>query len=602
MRHIIAAGVLMSACVYGTTARAFAPDPTGPQPSSLRPASGVALAPSRASKFVGTTDDRQIDEDGTVTFLGQVYLGIPQSANPSSEAVANIIETYFKSVVGDANIELKLLTSDSDEAGGSRYAYIQTVRGVPVLGTYALAHVQDSAVNFSRQFLVQTPRMSTVPNVDPATAESTAREDVLSFAAVANAGTEPTLLHVLYVESAPRLVWEVSVKAEDPYGAYHVYVDAQDGSVVTRVKTSMDSVSGEVTGTIEPTCQGDDPVSVSLPHLQLSDTLTTNADGTFETKHELAQVKMNLSGPYFKIISHARDTVSWSSPLEALPVFNEVTLDQAPLAQIDAYYYVHQARGWLVDRLDATSTFSRNRAVNWANNQLPVHVNLPNGHHGMSCNAFYDGTSLNFYVAEPRYGCNNSSRAAKIVFHEYGHGIHDHLTAARNTFDSQVSEGVADYIAASITNDPNITGLVGCSKPLRGRTTVRTCENNYSYCHSKKCNSFPRDEVHNAAPVICGALWDLRGELKQRYGAAEGVSKADKFFLRFLTLVTDMSSSYSAAIAADEDDDNDPSNGTKHSCEINRAFFAEGMAKRGHFPEAAKQRVPCVAVADQPQN
>ncbi len=599
MRHIMAAGVFMSACVYGPMAQAFAPDLTAPQPSSLRPAASVALAQSKANAFVDA--DRQVDDDGTVTFLGQVYLGIPQSANPSSEAVANIIETYFKSVVGDANIELNLLASDSDESGGSRFAYVQTVRGVPVLGTYALAHVQDSAVNFSRQFLVQTPDLNTTPSVTVASAEATAQADIASFASQASIGDEKTSLQVLYVETTPYLVWEVSVKAEDPYGAYHVYVNARNGSLVTSVKTSMDSVSGEVTGNIEPMCQGDDPVSVSLPHLQLTDSLITDADGTFETKRDVAQVKVNLSGPYFKIISHARDTLTWSSPLDGQPAFNEVTLDQAPLAQIDAYYYVHQARGWLVDRLDATTNFSRNRAITWANNQLPVHVNLPNGHHGMSCNAFYDGSSLNFYVAEPRYGCNNSSRAAKIVFHEYGHGIHDHLTAARNTFDSQVSEGVADYIAASITNDPNITGLVGCVKPLRGRTTVRTCENNYSYCRSKKCNSFPRDEVHNAAPVICGALWDLRAEMKQRYGAADGVTKADKFFLRFLTLVTDMSSSYSAAIAADEDDDGDPSNGTKHSCEINRAFFSEGLSKKAHFPDAMKQRVPCVAQAGQSQ-
>ena len=51
--------------------------------------------------------------------------------------------------------------------------------------------------------------------------------------------------------------------------------------------------------------------------------------------------------------------------------------------------------------------------------QLPTNIDLTSG----DCNAFYDGSSINFYALAN--GCNATSLIADVVFHEYGHGIND---------------------------------------------------------------------------------------------------------------------------------------------------------------------------------
>ena len=296
----------------------------------------------------------------------------------------------------------------------------------------------------------------------------------------------------------------------------------------------------------------------------------------------------------FCVQSATNYNVRWSVALEKAPAFNEISLDEAPLGQLDPYFHANRARSWVEDRISDMPDMQSSRLQRWSKRQVLINSDLTG-----TCNAFYspNDESLNFYQATQ--GCNNSGRAAKVVYHEYGHSVHDHLTANASTFDGQLSEGISDYISATITNDPNMTGLMDCHSVLPGYTTLRTCVNNYTYCSDpRKCNSVPQHisrrlgEVHNAAPVICGALWDLRTNLVKRYGEAAGVEKADQLFLRFLRLATDMNSSYTAAIAADEDDDNNPRNGTVHSCEINRAFLGTNGGT-AHFPDAIRQGVPC---------
>ena len=93
---------------------------------------------------------------------------------------------------------------------------------------------------------------------------------------------------------------------------------------------------------------------------------------------------------------------------------------------------------------------------------------------------------------------------------------------------------------------------------------------------------------------MCGALWDMRKQLISDLGQDQGALKADQIFLRFLAHATDMSAAYSAAIAADDDNDNNPANGTVHSCAINKAFLGDDNGGFDHFPGQVSERVPCV--------
>ncbi|MBN1207687.1 MAG: endopeptidase [Myxococcaceae bacterium] len=83
-----------------------------------------------------------------------------------------------------------------------------------------------------------------------------------------------------------------------------------------------------------------------------------------------------------------------------------------------------QARGWLPSNT-------------WLQGQLPATVNIAS-----TCNAYWNGTSVNFYRSGG--GCRNTGEIGAVFDHEWGHGIDDF--DANGTL-SNSSEGYADIAA-----------------------------------------------------------------------------------------------------------------------------------------------------------
>ena len=70
-----------------------------------------------------------------------------------------------------------------------------------------------------------------------------------------------------------------------------------------------------------------------------------------------------------------------------------------------------------------------------------------------TCNAFSDGTTINFYKSGN--GCGNTARIADIVYHEFGHSFHNHgLISGVGSWDGALSEGLSDVVSTAITGDP----------------------------------------------------------------------------------------------------------------------------------------------------
>lgn len=602
MRRILAASATLTACLFSTSAHAFAPDASGiAETGDLRPPSKAAIGHDKAS-FMAATGDSSQEGDGSFTFLGSESLPVGTFAFDAAGNSAHPVMTYFKNKVGNSKVELQQ-TSENTSGKQSTVSFIQTLGGVPILGTYALAHINAGKVTYARHYLVTPPKLTTTPAIDADTAMNDALMDVRSFAQDGNVTKAPELA-IFYVLGQPTLVWQVPVTTQAPFASYDEYVDAQASGVVGRHKVSLDAVAGSVQANVEPTCEGEAPVPTNIPYVQWTPGRATNAQGQFQSPSNISQAQVKLNGAYFSIYSADSRNYTWAPELQQAPATNDIFLNSMPLGQVDPYVYLNQARSFMRNRALTTEGIENSNLFGWFASQVQVNANLPSGYAGFSCNAFYDpgSTSLNFYVDYPAWGCNNSGRSNKIVYHEYGHSIHHHLTANNSTFNLQMSEGVADYAMATITNDPNVTGLTGCNNILSSpgsvrpyRPTIRTCVNHYTYCGDTRCDAFPGDEVHHSAPVMCGALWDMRTQLMADLGADDGAEKADQIFLRFLSYATDMSSAYTAAIAADDDDDGDPSNGTNHSCAINKAFLGDD-AGFAHFPGQVIYRVPCVKV------
>ncbi|MFM2227853.1 MAG: hypothetical protein RL664_1196, partial [Bacteroidota bacterium] len=127
--------------------------------------------------------------------------------------------------------------------------------------------------------------------------------------------------------------------------------------------------------------------------------------------------------------------------------------------------------------------------------QLPTNIDLTTG----DCNAFYDGSSINFYAIGN--GCNATSLLADVVFHEYGHGINDNYYQSLGSFfmNGAIGEGYADYWGISLIDNP----VVGIGFYTDNQDGIRR------YDTERKV--YPQDlvgEVHADGEIIMGAWYD----------------------------------------------------------------------------------------------
>jgi hypothetical protein len=537
-------------------------------------------------------------EDGTSTYLGKHRLDRPAYRANSQESDSEIITTYFRSTTGCADLDLVVL---SQQTRGDTVVYgcAQALNHIPILGTYAVAEVYQDTVQYARDFLIKPPRLTTQATLPASRAAQIAQSAIKADAQQAKATTAP-LLAIYVHQEVPKLIYQVGMDSEAPWSFWTVFVDAQTGEVLRRDQSGLDAHQGQITGPVERRCANGTVDQRSMPHIQWSVGYAADDEGRFESDMDLGSLQVSFNGAFFRIDSYGNAPMQTITSTPDPEGRGLLAITPASIAQTTPYYHLSRARQFVLRSLgdDDAPPFLRLRS--WLKGQIPVRVNLPSGYKGFSCNAFYNGRSLNFYQADPVVGCQSSSRTPKVIIHEFFHGVHDHLTANEHTFDHQVSEGIADFGAAIVTGEPDMTGFMGCDDVMRGRSNLRTCVNEFNYCRSKRCDSYPGDEPHNAGPVLAGALWELRTHLIRRHGPILGEEKTAEFLMRFMSVVTDMGSAYSAAIAADEDDDDNPANGTIHSCEINNAFLQTGREAKGHFPNSRRQAVPCVPIVGRP--
>ena len=99
------------------------------------------------------------------------------------------------------------------------------------------------------------------------------------------------------------------------------------------------------------------------------------------------------------------------------------------------FYHVNrakeQARGWL-----PTNT--------WLNAQLTANVNI-----NPTCNAFWNGSTVNFYRSGG--GCGNTGEIEGVSLHEYGHGL-DSNDGNGSSPDNGTGETYGDFTAALATH------------------------------------------------------------------------------------------------------------------------------------------------------
>lgn len=220
-----------------------------------------------------------------------------------------------------------------------------------------------------------------------------------------------------------------------------------------------------------------------------------------------------------------------------------------PFAVADTWHHTKVVEAWL-------ESYVPDHAI--LDIQVVASVNIGN----FSCNAYYTGGTVNFARRTNR--CANTGRLGDVIYHEYGHGVH-HYGLLAGSFAGDLSEGTADYISATILDDPKVgVGFFNDSRALRDVSIDRVYPTNF------------RGQVHNDGRIWSSFLWNLRAQWEQTYGKEAAVAKVDQLMLDAMSTGPRLTTVGDAVILAD-DDDGDLSNGTPHACELVELLDAHGI-------------------------
>lgn len=371
----------------------------------------------------------------------------------------------------------------------------------------------------------------------------------------------PLVLPVGDMSTGPRYreVVRTEVHSEAPLGRWTVYVDAETGEPVAR-ESRMHNASGLVFYNVpdrSPIFSRSDRAVPFTQHIVDGAPQVSDGVGFVGFVGATSNINPGLSGPLGQIVDEGGPLATTTLVLaDGGGVSWNMGDNEIADAQITTYTHLLLVKNY-VAQLDST--------LPWLGQPTTATVNIDD-----QCNAMSDGDSLFFFRASD--SCENTGRMADVVYHEAGHSVHHQsIIPGVGSFDGALSEGVSDYLAATMLNDSGMArGFFYTEEPLR-----EINPQGFEY-------RWPEDngEVHDAGRIISGALWDLRTLLIAKYGPEEGVRRADIVYYEGTRRAVDMPSMYGAALIANDDDGN-LGNGTPDGCEINAAFGSHGLFAGG---------------------
>lgn len=478
--------------------------------------------------------------------------------------------------------ELNYVATSSSE----KYKYVhfsQTHDGAKVLNSdlYVKLTTDGKVITFGADVFSDI-NISVSPAINSSSAILFAKTGITE--SVTNTSVNP-LVCILpipeFKQNTYKLVYEVTIETIDSKAIpskYYTLVDAQTGEVLYRqnkVKHDSDhkalpapapaaSTDVTITGTVYPTNPYNASATVPLRNLKLVEGATTyNTDSLGFiglTNSAPTTVDFTLEGLWSKVITGST-TPSFTATVN--PGTNALSFNSnANIRELSAYYHVNIVHDYMKTKFPAFTGMD---------NPLPTNVDLTSG----TCNAFYDGASINFYALGG--GCNSMAQVGDVIYHEYGHGINDKFYQSQGgSFDNgAMGEGYADIWALGITANP-VLGI--------GMDDVDPTVYVRRYDMNPKI--YPQDlvgEVHADGEIIAGAWWDTGvnfGDLQKMM---------DLYKETFYAVVTGPDGTEGQVYvdilieALTSDDvpanggDNDITNGTPNGLAIVNAFAAHGI-------------------------
>ncbi len=219
-----------------------------------------------------------------------------------------------------------------------------------------------------------------------------------------------------------RLIWRVSVAIADEPGSWVGMVDAHDGSIVAFFD---DNEYAQVKGGVFPVSNdGNAPDGIEKPAYPMpfadvtigANQSVTSDMGLFDCTPGGSNATTTLAGRYVRVVDTCgpiSESITCDADLD-LGVSGGTDCVVPPGSSVgnthsarSSFYHINRiaehGRAWLPANV-------------WLTQQLTDNVNL-----NQTCNAYWNGTSVNFFKSGG--GCGNTGEIAGVFLHEWGHGL-----------------------------------------------------------------------------------------------------------------------------------------------------------------------------------
>ena len=481
-----------------------------------------------------------------------------------------ILVNNFQSFLSDNNFNIPSDLRQISSVKNDKYItenFVQYYNNLEVIGSnmFAKFNLNNYLVSFGLD-VYNDIDISTNPSISSQEAVESAKSLISNPIANIIVQNELKVLAIKkYKKYDYRLIYQVNFSTNINEGPanYICYVDAHNGELLMRKNTILyeapQLATSNVSGDVYTTNPYDPAIIENFKYLkaidQSSNTLyyTDNNGEVVLPMNIGTQVRYKLEGLYANVETNA----STPDIFQNLATSNSVVFDNSnsTIQERSAYQAVNNIH-------DHFKTVFP--AFNGLDNPMETNIDVAG-----SCNAFFDGSSINFYAEGG--GCHNTAKIVDVVYHEYGHAINSgRYNSGSGMWNGGLNEGFADVWALSLTETP----VLGYGWDLVDPTiSVRRYDQNRKV--------YPQDlvgEVHADGEIIAGAFWDLYlnlGSMTQmldlfKYVYDSGVDGPDG----------DEGSIYTdilLEVLYADDNDGDLSNGTPNDNDIIDAFNQHGI-------------------------
>ncbi len=290
-----------------------------------------------------------------------------------------------------------------------------------------------------------------------------------------------------------------SIQTVPDYKKYLIVASRDTGEILVAENQILDvDVTGSVRGratTGIATLECEPEVATGMPYAQVSvdggNSVFADLNGNFTIPHagsSQVTVRSSLRGRWFRVFDQAATNTT--------PEITSLTTPPGPAnflhnPDTDIEFATANVNGYLEANVIRDFTLLHQPTFPVIGNQssFKVNTNLND-----TCNAFYDGSSINFFRAGG--GCFNTSMS-DIVYHEYGH----HLVDVTDNGQQAFGEGSGDVMGVLIQDEP----VLAYGFAANCNAGLRTANNTMQY----PCTS----SIHTCGQLLSGAIWDTRHQL-----------------------------------------------------------------------------------------